>query len=170
MHQNSNDLATLLLSYYTGINLLKLWVSRSSVQFLGQNTHCQLCQIVKIQPFPDDQDMGLLDLGLLLVNFVVWLRTPTHQWEVYELEWCWLVAKSAFMFQVWPKSTGTLLVHLSDQMNREKIQRKVKMVKKRSKVVKKKVTLSTSQKIASLGWSGTSETKQLLKLKPAYNY
>ena len=61
-------------------------------------------------------------------------------------------------------------MHLSDQMNREKIQRKVKMVKKRSKVVKKKVTLSTSQKIASLGWSGTSETKQLLKLKPAYNY
>ena len=65
MNRNaSNDLATLLLSYYTDINLLKLGVSRSSVQFLGQNTHCQLCQIVKIQPFPDDQDMGLLDLVL----------------------------------------------------------------------------------------------------------
>ena len=50
------------------------------------------------------------------------------------------------MFRVWPKSTGTLLVHLSEQMSREKIQRKIKVVKKRSKVMKKKVTLSTSPK------------------------
>ena len=69
-------------------------------------------------------------------------------------------------------------MHLSEQMSREKIQRKVKIVKKRSKVMKKKVTLSTSQKIASLGSSGTSATKtteakiciQLLKVQTCLGY
>ena len=56
--------------------------------------------------------------------------------------------------------------------------KKNKMVKKRSKVMKKKVTLSTSQKIASLGSSGTSATKtteakiclQLLKVQTCLGY